>query len=134
MKFYVIAILALAALAVIGGGGYALHKSWYGEGYNARVGEESKAFNDAEAKAQKDQQAADASSIKQLQQALANANQAVSDRDDDLADAADTISVLKGKLSHDKNPDDRRWLDLSLPCSLQLPPSCPGHATGNPGH
>lgn len=130
MKLYAILALVLALVTALGIGGRAL----YHAGYDARVAEESKAYDSAEAKGRKDQEKADSDRIAQLQQALTDATQATKDRQATLDAAQSTVAALQRKLAHDQNPDNRRWLDMPLPCGLQLPPACPSTTPGDPGH
>ena len=140
MKFYAIAILVLAALAVIGGGGYALHQSWYGEGYNARVAQDASAYAAAEQKGRQAQSDADQETIGQLHQALDAEKQAAHDHDQQLANLRNSASSLQRRLHvlESQSPDAARWLATPIPQpvldSVCWPAAGQSTARDCPGH
>lgn len=142
MKLWQIIVIIMLVLGAAAGVAYSYRATYTagdGNGYNRRVAEEAQAFKDAEDKGRQDQVKADADTIAQLRQQAADANAAVGDREDDLADANATITALTARLKDAaKDPDGRRWLAEPIPaavlCRLQQPSSCAGPASGNPSH
>lgn len=140
MKILAYLILAAAILAGIGYSYRATYTAGDGNGYNRRVGEESKAYTDADAKGRKAQADADAATIAQYKRQADDANKAASDRQDRLNALAADKTTLTRRL-HDlqtQSPDANRWLVEPIPadvlervCWTSADPStaadCPGH-------
>ena len=143
MKLWQIIILVVLVVGAVAGIGYsyrATYKAGDGNGYNRRVGEESKAFADADAAGRKAQTVADADTIAQLQgQVDANAAADATNRKQQQLLQQQNLD-LKRRLDDaaKQNADARRWLDELIPaavlCRLQQPPTCAGSAATGASH
>lgn len=143
MKLWQVIVLAVLVLAAVAGIGYSYRATYAagdGNGYNRRIGEESKAFADADTAGRKAQSAADQDTIAQLQ------GQVDANRDADAVNRKQQQQLqqqnldLKRRLDDaaQQNADARRWLDELIPaavlCRLQQAPACAGTPATGAGH
>lgn len=142
MKLWQIIVLVALAAAILAGIGYsykATYDAGHSGGYNQRVGEESKAYADAEDKGRKAQSQADQQRIGDLQQALTNERDAETQHQQQLDRLSHDNADLTRRLNNAKsNPDAARWLAEPIPaavlCSVQWASAGPGSPANCPSH